>query len=69
MGTKATGKVTLLHRFAGIRPTKPGNRSHGGWTLSRAIIASCSGRRVSSLYTSGMRQPSPLAKPASQARR
>ena len=32
MGTKATGKVTLLHRFAGIRPTKPGNRSRGGWT-------------------------------------
>jgi hypothetical protein len=31
-GTTATGKVTLLHRFAGIRPTKPGNRSRGGWT-------------------------------------
>ena len=29
-GTTATGKVTLLHRFAGIRPTKPGNRSRGG---------------------------------------
>ena len=53
-GTTATGKVTLLHRFAGIRPTTPGNRSRGGWTLSRAIIASCSRRQVSSLYTSGM---------------
>ena len=61
---QAQGKITLVHRFAGIRPTKPGNRSRGGWTLSRAIIASCSRRQVSSLYTSGMRWPSPLAKPA-----